>query len=89
MGISHNIRCRHCGHSFKRNYGVGFNGQGTMYCNRCGRAQNVDFSGGWGWEPTCECGGTFDADAMGRCPECSAMLTREDINPDIPSLRWD
>lgn len=89
MGISYNIQCRKCGHSFKRNYGVGFNGQGTMYCNRCGHAQNVDFSGGWGWEPTCECGGTFDADAMGCCPMCGAILTKEDINLNKPSLRWD
>jgi hypothetical protein len=89
MGISHNIRCHHCGHTFTRNYGVGGNGQGTMYCILCGRAQLVDFSGGWGWEPTCECGGTFEADAMGRCPKCCAMLTKDDINPNEPSLPWD
>lgn len=89
MGISYNIQCRKCGHSFKRNYGVGFNGQGTMYCDRCGRAQNVDFSGGWGWDPACECGGTFDADALGLCPQCGSQLTKEDIDPDKPSLHWD
>lgn len=89
MGITYNIRCRKCGHTFARNYGVGFNGQGTLYCDRCGKAQRVDFSGGWGYEPTCECGGTFDADALGCCPKCSALLTKEDINPDEPSLRWD
>ena len=82
MGVAYNIRCRRCGHDFERKYGVGFNGQGTLYCDHCGRAQLVDFSGGWVYEATCECGGTFDADALGCCPKCGALLTKEDINTD-------
>ena len=89
MGIVHHIRCRHCGHSFERRYGVGFNGQGTMYCSRCGAAQPVDLSGGWDWNPACNCGGSFDADALGRCPQCGAILSKEDIDSEMPSLHWD
>lgn len=89
MGIKYQIRCRRCGHTFSRKYGVGFNGQGTMYCDRCGRAQLVDLSGGWGWDPTCDCGGTFDADSMGRCPECGTILTKDDIDRNAEVLRWD
>ena len=87
MGVTYRIRCHKCGHTFSRNYGVGYNGQGTMYCVRCGRAQAVDFSGGWGWDPTCECGGTYDADALGRCPQCNSMLTKEDIADDEPGTQ--
>ncbi len=32
--------------------------------------------------PACECGGTFDAEALGCCPQCGAVLTKEDIIPD-------
>lgn len=89
MGVSYKVRCRRCGHDFERKYGVGFNGQGTLYCDRCGRAQLVDFSSGWVYENTCECGGTFDADALGCCPKCGALLTKEDINTEESSVRWD
>ncbi len=89
MGITHNIRCRKCGSKFSRNYGVGFNGQGTLFCDRCGQAHRIDFSGGWECAPTCECGGTFDADSMGRCPQCGSLLSKKDIDPDKPSIHWD
>ena len=37
----------------------------------------------------CECGGTFDADALGRCPQCGTMLSKEDIDYDQEFLCWD
>jgi hypothetical protein len=80
MGVTYNIRCGKCGHAFTRSYGIGINGQGTLYCDRCGRAQQVDLSGGWMMESSCECGGTFDADAMGCCPKCGALLSKKDID---------
>ena len=45
MGVTHNIRCGKCGHAFTRSYGIGINGHGTLYCDRCGQAQQVDLSG--------------------------------------------
>ena len=51
MGTIYTLRCRRCGHEFQRRYGVGFNGQGTLYCDRCGKALAVDFSGGWELPP--------------------------------------
>lgn len=89
MGVTYNIRCHICGHTFERKYGVGVNGQGTLYCDRCGRIQRVDFSGGWVYESACECGGTFDAEAMGCCPQCGAVLSKEDIPPDASSSQRD
>ena len=89
MGTIYTIRCRKCGHEFQRRYGVGYNGQGTLYCDHCGKAQAVDFSGGWELPPQCKCGGTFDADAMGRCPDCGALLTKEDIDYNQEILCWD
>lgn len=79
MGVTYKIRCGKCGHTFTRSYGIGINGQGTLYCDRCGQAQQVDLSGGWMMESSCECGGTFDADAMGCCPKCGALLSKKDI----------
>lgn len=49
-----------------------YNGQAMLYCNGCGKAHAVDFSGGWEVVPLCECGGTFDADALGCCPKCGS-----------------
>jgi ssDNA-binding Zn-finger/Zn-ribbon topoisomerase 1 len=49
----------------------------------------VDLGGGWDLPPQCECGGTFDADAMGRCPECGTMLTKEDIDYNQEIRCWD
>ena len=89
MGTIYTLRCRKCGHEFQRRYGVGYNGQGTLYCDRCGKAQAVDFGGGWVLPPQCECGGTFDADAMGRCPDCGTMLTKEDIDYNQEIRCWD
>ncbi len=89
MGVIYSIRCRKCGNAFNRKYGVGYNGQGTLYCDRCGKAHVVDFSCGWGWEPTCECGGTFDADALGCCPQCGSLLSKEDIDEDKPAVQWE
>jgi hypothetical protein len=68
---------------------VGFNGQGTLYCDRCGKARTVDFGGGWELPPACECGGTFDADALGLCPQCGIMLTKEDIDYNQEIRCWD
>ena len=89
MGIIYMIKCQRCGHEFQRHYGVGFFGQGTLYCDRCGRPRVVDFGGGWDTPPQCECGGTFDADAMGKCPNCGALLTKEDIDYNQEILCWD
>ena len=68
---------------------MGYNGQGTLYCDRCGKAQAVDFGDGWDLPPQCECGGTFDADAMGRCPDCGTMLTKEDIDYNQEIRCWE
>ena len=68
---------------------MGYNGQGTLYCDRCGKACAVDFGGGWEMPPLCECGGTFDADAMGKCPSCGALLTKEDIDYDQEIRCWE
>ncbi|MBQ6238452.1 MAG: hypothetical protein IJK07_09590 [Bacteroidales bacterium] len=79
MSVIYKIICRGCGCSFERSCGIGYNGQGTLYCNRCGRARMVDFSCGWDPVPQCECGGTFDADALGCCPQCGAVLSNDDV----------
>ena len=89
MGTIYTLRCRRCGHEFQRRYGVGYNGQGTLYCDRCGKAQAVDFGGGWELPPACECGGTFDADALGRCPQCGTMLSKEDIDYNQEFRCWE
>ena len=72
MGISTKKHCNNCGHDFTREYGVGIDGHAVLYCDRCGKPMNVDFSGGWVTLPDCECGGHFDADAKGRCPKCGS-----------------
>ncbi len=68
------LTCPHCGHTFERTYGVNVVGQTTLYCNCCGKARYVDLSLGWEPLPDCECGGSFDADAKGRCPKCDNVL---------------
>jgi hypothetical protein len=45
----------------------------------------VDFSGGWFSLPQCDCGGSFDADALGCCPNCGARLSKQDVG-DAPML---
>lgn len=85
MSTTYTIRCNHCGTSFQRRYGLEVNGQGTLYCDRCGKAMGVDFSGGWFPLPQCDCGGSFDADALGCCPNCGARLSKQDIG-DAPML---
>lgn len=78
MSDTLNFRCRACGHTFSRTYGVDINGQAVLYCNRCGQLHRVDFSAGWTPLPDCSCGGSFDADALGCCPQCGQLLTKED-----------
>lgn len=29
--------------------------------------------------PQCECGGAFDADALGCCPQCGVVLSNDDV----------
>jgi len=72
MGIATKNHCNNCGHDFTREYGVGIDGHAVLYCDRCGKSMNVDFSGGWVTLPDCDCGGHFDADAKGRCPKCGS-----------------
>ena len=89
MGLEYTLECHHCGHTFRRAYGVGMLGRGTFYCDRCGKAHNVDLSTGWDPLPQCECGGTFGDEALGCCPRCGAPLTKEDIDPSSPICQWD
>ena len=89
MGVTSKLHCHKCGHKFERDYGIGVLGKGTLYCDRCGKARAVDFGGGWELPPACECGGTFDADALGRCPQCGTMLTKEDIDYDQEIRCWE
>lgn len=79
MSETKSFRCHKCGCSFSRTYGVDINGQALLCCNRCGKTLRVDFSAGWAPLPDCDCGGTFDADALGRCPQCGQLLSAEDI----------
>lgn len=73
------FRCRSCGHSFSRTFGVDVNGQAEIYCSHCGRVQHVDLSVGWNPLPDCDCGGIFDPDALGSCPQCGSLLTKADV----------
>lgn len=84
MGLRFKLICPQCGHSFRREYGLNVLGKGTLYCNRCGSAQPVDLSMGWIPVPECSCGGTFDADALGCCPVCKAVLGPDAIDPSSP-----
>lgn len=72
------FRCHQCGHQFSRTFGVDFFGRGTMYCARCGKPQNFDFSSGWIPLDDCECGGSFSTDALGSCPNCGILLSEDD-----------
>lgn len=78
MGVTTKIRCHNGGHVFTREYGVGIDGHAILYCNRCGKSLNVDFSGGWVSLPVCECGGQFDAESLGCCPKCNTKLENND-----------
>lgn len=79
MGLTNKIHCNNCGHEFTREYGVGIDGHAVLYSNKCGKSLNVDFSMGWVTLPDCDCGGHYDADALGCCPKCGAILTAEDV----------
>lgn len=79
MGVTSKIRCHSCGHNFKRDYGVGILGKGTLYCDKCGKAMNIDFSLGWGLDMECECGGMFKAENLGCCEKCGVMLEEGDV----------
>lgn len=79
MGQTMRLRCHACGEEFERNYGIGIMGNGTMYCNQCGKAKLVDLSCGWEPIAPCDCGGEFDADALGCCPHCGILLEKEDV----------
>lgn len=89
MGTTYHFRCRKCGKEFQRNYGIGILGRGTLYCDRCGKARNVDFSCGWDPVESCDCGGSFNADNLGNCPICNNPLTQQDIDPSEPIIHWD
>ena len=85
MGVTSKLHCHICGHEFERNYGIGVLGKGTLYCDRCGKPMNVDFSLGWAVDMDCECGGTYKAEALGCCPECGARLVEEDMVGSVQS----
>ena len=53
MAVTSKIRCHKCGHEFERTYGVGVIGKGTLYCDKCGKAADIDFSLGWGLDMEC------------------------------------
>lgn len=72
------IKCHQCGETFSREYGIGIMGYGTLYCTKCGKGKLVDLSGGWEPIPPCSCGGEFDAEALGTCPKCGALLDAKD-----------
>lgn len=67
------VCCKSCGHEFERTYGVDVMGRATLYCRTCGRSQNIDLSLGWMPLDACECGGVFDAEALGACPNCGSL----------------
>ena len=89
MGTINKIKCHQCGYEFERRYGIGILGRGTLYCDKCGKATNVDFSYGWNPLDPCECGGTYDAAAMGTCPQCHALISKEDIDANADIIQWD
>lgn len=89
MGTTYKLKCHHCGHEFERRYGIGILDRGTLYCNQCGKSKVVDFSCGWDPLPQCECGGIFDAESLGLCPQCQALMKQEDIDPNAPVIAWD
>ena len=92
MGYGLYIRCHHCGHHFERLFSCGRIGGGTAYCNTCGREKQYK-----GWEEqkyvlgsTCECGGRFDDEARGTCPNCGVVLKEENVDYDAVELcLWD
>ena len=79
MAHTLHFRCRSCGHAFSRTYGVDINGQAEFYCTRCGRLHRTDLSLGWVPLPECSCGGSFDPDALGCCPQCGKMLETGEV----------
>ena len=85
MANTLHYRCRSCGHSFSRTYGVDINGQAELCCSRCGRLRRVDFSLGWIPISDCDCGGSFDPAALGCCPQCGKMLEKGDADGESPA----
>lgn len=83
------MKCPHCGKRFARRYGIGMLGRGTLYCTRCGKPQVVDFSLGWNPLELCDCGGSFDVEAWGCCPDCGGLLSKADIDPSEPCSQWE
>lgn len=79
MSETTQFKCARCGHEFVRTFGVDVNGKATLYCNRCGKAQNADFSLGWMPVSDCDCGGSFTTDALGCCPNCGSALSENDV----------
>lgn len=79
MGLIRIIKCHNCGYVFDREYGVNINGHSVLHCDKCGKSINVDFSGGWVSLSDCDCGGHYDADALGSCPKCKAMIDIVDV----------
>lgn len=72
------FKCNSCGEKFSREYGIGLMGHGTFYCRQCGRPRLVDLSGGWIPIEPCQCGGTIDEEALGTCPACGCLLSKND-----------
>lgn len=77
MGHRLHITCAQCGHTFERNYGVGYTGKGTLYCDTCGKAVNVDFATDCFFNEQCPCGGRYSATAIGNCPICNSPIPEE------------
>lgn len=79
MGKVYKLQCLKCGSTEERMVGIDIMGQGTLYCNKCGEAKRIDFSNGWEMVDLCTCGGTFDAESMGKCTSCNTLYDKNSI----------
>ena len=91
MGHTYSVICNECGGRFEVSEGSGMIAM-PFHCERCGKEWWWEFGPGgpMGKEaepPRCECGGTFDADAPPRCPECRSRRWRRD--PDGFEMLYD